>query len=60
MRFLLTALTAACFGTMSAQDFVVRPFLQDAEPSSIRITWEASEEGPSVLTWGDTDASRPR
>ena len=56
MRFFLTALTAACFGPMSAQDFVVRPFLQDAEPSSIRITWEASEEGPSVFTWGDTDA----
>lgn len=56
MRFFLTALTAACFGSMSAQDFVVRPFLQDAEPSSIRITWEASEEGPSVLTWGDSDA----
>ncbi|MDO3695325.1 fibronectin type III domain-containing protein [Wenyingzhuangia sp. chi5] len=34
--------------------FVVKPYLQDAEPTSIKIMWETSVDGESVVEWGST------
>ncbi|MGB0511278.1 MAG: metallophosphoesterase, partial [Flavobacteriales bacterium] len=57
MRHLLSACFLLLAGSTAwGQAFVVRPFLQDAEPTSIRITWEAGEPGPSSAEWGTDDA----
>ncbi len=34
--------------------FLVKPYLQDAEPTSIKIMWETSSEGESIVEWGRT------
>ena len=38
--------------TAQAQTFVVQPYLQDAEPNSIRIMWETSAGEESLVMWG--------
>jgi len=35
-------------------DFLVRPYLQDAEPTSIKILWETTEGDESIVEWGPT------
>ncbi|MFN0201993.1 MAG: fibronectin type III domain-containing protein, partial [Bacteroidia bacterium] len=47
--FFLSVLDIA---TTQAQTLVVKPFLQDAEPQSIRITWETSSDTESKAYWG--------
>ncbi|PTB90700.1 metallophosphoesterase, partial [Marivirga lumbricoides] len=32
--------------------FLVRPYLQDAEPNSIKIMWETAQDGESLVEWG--------
>ncbi len=39
-----------CFG-----QFNVEPYLQDAEPTSIRVMWESATEGDAILEWGATE-----
>ena len=34
--------------------FLVRPYLQDAEPNSIKIMWETAQDGESIVEWGTT------
>ena len=48
-------LSISCF-CASAQTWVVKPFLQDAEPNSIRISWETSLGAESTVNWGTTIA----
>ena len=35
-------------------EFLVQPYLQDAEPNSIKIMWETSMDEESVVEWGLT------
>ena len=39
---------------VSAQSFVVEPYLQRATPSSIEVHWETDETGASHVEWGKT------
>ncbi|OWY20306.1 hypothetical protein C7N43_09960 [Sphingobacteriales bacterium UPWRP_1] len=41
---------------MQAQTIEVKPYLQDAEPNSIRIMWETSLGTESTVEWGTTIA----
>jgi len=55
MRFPLTLLATClplltCFG-----QFNVEPYLQDAEPTSIRVMWESAAEGDAILEWGPNE-----
>lgn len=42
--------------SLSAQTWVVKPFLQDAEPNSIRVTWETASGTETTVNWGTTVA----
>ena len=35
-----------------SQEFVVRPYLQNATPNSISILWETDSDSPSIVEWG--------
>ncbi|MEM9144175.1 MAG: fibronectin type III domain-containing protein [Bacteroidota bacterium] len=37
-----------------AQKLLVRPYLQDAEPNSIKILWETDSGEESIVEWGTT------
>jgi len=41
---------------LNAQEnrFIVKPYLQDAEPTSIIIKWETAGDGESIVEWGTT------
>ncbi|MFT4525692.1 MAG: hypothetical protein ACI85F_001847 [Bacteroidia bacterium] len=39
-----------------SQSINVEPYLQDAEPTSIRIMWETTSEDESTVQWGLTNA----
>lgn len=52
---LLSFLFCSVFAVQS-QNLVVKPFLQDAEPTSMRITWETSTGTESTVNWGTTNA----
>ncbi len=39
-----------------AQEITIQPYLQDAEPNSIRIMWETSEAASSLVEYGSTTA----
>ncbi|RXG11318.1 3',5'-cyclic AMP phosphodiesterase CpdA [Leeuwenhoekiella aestuarii] len=44
-----------CTHTQAQQNsFLVHPYLQDAEPTSIRIKWETEFKGESIVEWGLT------
>lgn len=51
-QFLLAFL--GFFSFANAQTLLVQPFLQDAEPTSITIAWEASDATPGLVEWGLT------
>jgi len=56
MKHLLTiVLTTALATQATAQTFVVQPYLQDAEPNSIRIMWETTSGEESTVIWGETE-----
>ena len=38
----------------NAQEFLVKPYLQDAEPNSIKIMWETTMGEESIVEWGLT------
>jgi hypothetical protein len=48
LAFSLAALVA------SAQNLVVKPYLQNAEPTSIHIMWETSSDNSSTVEYGTT------
>lgn len=35
-------------------DIIVKPYLQDATPSSIKVMWETSSGTESIVEWGET------
>lgn len=39
----------------SAQEFVVKPYLQNASPNSISIMWETTSDEESIVQWGTTN-----
>lgn len=41
---------------LQAQSLVVKPFMQDVEPTSARISWETSTGTESTVNWGLTNA----
>lgn len=49
----LALLLSAFFA--NAQTLLVQPFLQDAEPHSIVVAWEASDSSAGYVSWGPTD-----
>lgn len=44
-----------CAFAATAQNLLVQPFLQDAEPFSIVVAWEASDSSAGYVAWGPTD-----
>ncbi|WP_147675975.1 fibronectin type III domain-containing protein [Algibacter pacificus] len=42
------------FAQVGTPTFLVKPFLQDAEPNSIIIKWETSQGEESIVEWGLT------
>ncbi len=51
--FLLTFMSL----TIQAQqktEFLIRPYLQDAEPTHIKVLWETNQGGESIVEWGPT------
>ena len=40
----------------AAHEIVVAPYLQFAEPTSIKVLWETDEAGDSSVEWGPTAA----
>lgn len=57
ISLLSTLLLSLCSTPIYAQQnrFLVRPYLQDAEPTSIKIMWETSLDGQSMVEWGTTE-----
>jgi len=51
MNRLLTAVLVGSSFLGSAQ-FNVEPYLQDAEPTSVRVMWESEASGVATLEWG--------
>lgn len=51
MRSLISFLMLGLSMAATAQ-FNVEPYLQDAEPTSIRVMWESSSGGEAILQWG--------
>lgn len=41
-----------CMFAQKKIDFLVKPYLQDAEPTSIKIMWETTDGEESVVEWG--------
>ncbi len=55
MRFILLA--SFFLSTLGfSQTINVQPYLQDAEPTSIRIMWETTNSDESLVEWGTTQA----
>jgi len=54
--FLLVVASQLLSTSLWGQSFVVRPFLQDAEPNSIRVVWEAGGTEDCTLEWGADEA----
>ena len=52
MKDLTTILFALLSTPILAQNFIVKPYLQDATPSSITIMWETDYGDDSVVKWG--------
>tara|TARA_Y100001954_G_scaffold238599_1_gene307039 strand:- start:4096 stop:6444 length:2349 start_codon:yes stop_codon:yes gene_type:complete len=52
MKNLTTILFALLSTPLLAQNFIVKPYLQNASPSSITIMWETDFGDDSVVKWG--------
>ncbi|MFK5974747.1 MAG: fibronectin type III domain-containing protein [Flavobacteriaceae bacterium] len=52
-RFLVLSILLASY--VKAQEFIVEPYLQDANPNSITIMWETSSGEESVVEWGTSN-----
>ena len=52
--FLLLLLTFPILGNAQKIEvaFLIKPYLQDAEPNSIKIMWETTTEDESIVEWG--------
>ncbi|MCF8255974.1 MAG: metallophosphoesterase [Flavobacteriales bacterium] len=56
MRFPFLLLLLCPCGTAVSQTINVLPYLQDAEPTSIRVMWETTGTDESTVQWGSTAA----
>lgn len=54
MTHRLTVVLLASSLGLSAQTINTGPWLQDAEPTSIRVMWETTSGDESTVLWGDT------
>lgn len=52
MKNLIIILFALLSSPLLAQNFIVKPYLQDATPNSITIMWETDYGDDSVVKWG--------
>ena len=43
-------------GALQAQTFIVKPYLQDATPNSVRVLWESDGGEESVVHWGEDES----
>lgn len=41
--------------SQTKEKFLVKPYLQDAEPTSIKIMWETTSGEESIIEWGTTE-----
>ncbi|NND08841.1 MAG: metallophosphoesterase family protein [Saprospiraceae bacterium] len=48
------------YGQGTELRFLVSPYLQDAEPNSMRIMWETSFGDESIVEWGETSSLENR
>lgn len=54
-RITFLAAMLCAFSALAQQPtFIVKPYLQDAEPNSIVIKWETSANEESIVEWGET------
>ncbi|MEM7037373.1 MAG: fibronectin type III domain-containing protein, partial [Bacteroidota bacterium] len=56
MRTIVLALLLLFGAEISAQQIKVQPYLQDAEPNSILISWETNFDDESIVDWGASSA----
>ena len=56
MRFVRILLSIVAPVSVLAQSINVQPYLQDAEPTSIRVMWETTSGDESTVEWGLTNA----
>ena len=52
MRIIASLFLCVLSANSIAQTFIVKPYVQDATPNSIRILWETSSGDESVVNWG--------
>ena len=52
MRIIVSLFLCVLSANSIAQTFIVKPYVQDATPNSIRILWETSSGDESVVNWG--------
>ena len=52
-KFLVLSILLSSF--VKGQEFVVEPYLQDADPDAITIMWETSSGEESVVEWGTSN-----
>ena len=52
MRIIASLFLCVLSANSIAQTFIIKPYVQDATPSSIRILWETSSGDESVVNWG--------
>ena len=56
MRAILLFLLVTFSVTVFSQNIVVKPYLQNAEPTSMHVMWETSTAGASEVQYGTTTA----
>jgi len=52
MKFILSVATVLFLQVSSAQTFLIQPFLQNADPDAVTITWESSSAAVGTVEWG--------
>lgn len=56
MKYIFTVFFLLICSCLFAQTWVVKPFIQDASPQSIYVSWETSSDTQSDVNWGTTPA----
>lgn len=54
MRFLFLLAICCSYSFASAQNFLTQPYLEDAEPTFIHISWITDSNTSSTVEWGTT------
>lgn len=52
MKCILSIVTVLFWQVSIAQTFLIQPFLQNADPNAVTITWESSSAAVGTVEWG--------